>query len=211
MASNEFWGKVKIGDEQLKRSMGRKLIGVQGSPFELYEIAQIHTELEGEQFSTEEFGASNLTVDIMIRCYFIREHQPTIKMGKGGNIMHVNHRRIAMTLNGKSSDGVLSHADVTVGKLMHAPPQSELKVMGQTPLSAINKTWVFEGSKQGKSAVLVAHAAVRPDSAEVPLHIMNIRDETITIRKGTIIAAMKILPTDLVSQWLVLLNNPQLL
>ena len=40
---------------------------------------------------------------------------------------------------------------------------------------------------------------VRPDSAEEPLRILNIRDETITIRKGIIIAEMEVLPTDPVS------------
>ena len=86
-----------------------------------------------------------------------------------------------------------------MGELLHVPLQCELKIMGQILLSAINKTWVLEGSKLGKSAVLVAHAVVRPDSAKVPLHILNIRDETITIRKGTIIAEMEVLPADPVS------------
>ena len=85
--------------------------------------------------------ASNLTVDIIIRRYFFREHQCTIKMWTGGDIMHINHRGIAMTLNGKSSDGVLSCAAVTVGELLHVPPQCELEIMGQIPLSAINKKW----------------------------------------------------------------------
>ena len=89
--------------------------------------------------------ASNLTVDIIIRHDFLREHQCTIKMGKGGDIMH--NRGTAMIMNGKSSDGVLSCADVTVGKLLYVPLQCELDVMGQILLSAINKTWVLEGSK----------------------------------------------------------------
>ena len=143
--------------------------------------------------------ASNLTVDIIIGYDLLREHQFTIKMGKGGDIMHINHRGTAMTMNWKSSHGVLSCADVTVGKLLHVPPQCELEVKRQIPLSAINKTWVLEGSKQSNSAVLVACAVIRSDSAEVPFHILNIRDETITIWKGTIIAETEVLPTDSVS------------
>ena len=66
-------------------------------------------------------------------------------------------------------------------------------------LSAINKTWALEGNKRGKSAVLVACDVDRPDNTEVPVHILNIRDESITIQKGTIIAEMEVLPTDPVS------------
>ena len=172
--------------------MGRKLVGMQESPLELHRIAQTHIELQEDQFSTEAFLASNLTVDILIRRDFLRENQCS-------GDMHINHRGITMTLNGKSSDGVLSCADVTVGKPLHVPPQSELKIMEQIPLSAINKTLVLEGIKKGKSAVLVACEVVRPDSAEVPLHILNIRDETITIWKRTIIAEMEVLPTDPIS------------
>ena len=91
LVSKEFWDKVKV-DEKLKESMGRKLVGVQGSPLELHGIDPIHIELQGEKFSTEAFVASNLTVDIIVSRDFLREHQCTIKMGKGGDIMHINHR-----------------------------------------------------------------------------------------------------------------------
>ena len=73
LVSKEFWDKVKV-DEQLKESMGRKLVGVQGSPLELHRISPIHIELQGEKFSTEAFVASNLTVDIIIRHDFFKEN-----------------------------------------------------------------------------------------------------------------------------------------
>ena len=50
LVSREFWEKVTVNNEQLKGSMGRKVVGVQGSPLELHGIAQIHIELEGDQF-----------------------------------------------------------------------------------------------------------------------------------------------------------------
>ena len=52
-----------------------------------------------------------------------------------------------MTLNRKSSDGVLSCADVTVGELPHIPPQCELEIVGQIPLSALNNGYWREVSK----------------------------------------------------------------
>lgn len=197
--SKEFWDKAKPSDDRLRVSMGKKLVGVQGTPLELYGVTCINIELRGEQFSTEAIVAGSLTTDIILGRDFLREHECMIDMGKGGDLLHFNRRGMAVTLNGKSSKEVLSCINVTVGRVLNVPPQSELEVMGQVPCSAINNTWVLEGSKRGRNGVLVARGLVRPDKAEVPLRILNLRDETITIRKGTIIAEMELVPMDLVN------------
>ena len=41
--------------------------------------------------------ANNLTVHKIIRHDFLREYQSIIKVMKGGGIMHIDHRRIALT------------------------------------------------------------------------------------------------------------------
>ena len=52
--------------------------------------------------------------------------------------------------------------------------------MGQIPLSVITK-YEFGRKYARQVSVLVTNVVVKPDSAEVPLRTLNIRDETITI------------------------------
>lgn len=194
--SKEMWDKAKASDEQLKETIGRKLVGVQGVPLQLRGSAQIDIELQGEKFAAETIVADSLTTDIILGRDFLRDHQCTINMSKGKDTLRFNARGIAITLNGKPSEAEVSCVHVTLDRMLQVPPQSELEVMGQVPCSAINRTWVLEGRKQDRNAVLVARALVKPDKTEVPVRILNIRDEMMTISKGTTIAEMELLPPD---------------
>lgn len=70
-------------------------------------------------------------------------------------------------------------------------PHSEIEITGRVPQVASNWTWMMENIKQERSICMVASAVVRPDGVGISLRILNVRDEMITIPKGTRIAEME--------------------
>ena len=68
--------------------------------------------------------------------------------------------------------------------------------MGKVPQAVIHKTWMVEADKRGRTSIMVARAVVNPKTTEVPLRLLNSREEPITIPNGTIIAQMELLHGD---------------
>ena len=79
------------------------------------------------------------------------------------------------------------------------PPRSEIETIGRVPPSASNAIWMVESSKQERKPCMVARAIVKPDGVTVPVRLLNLRDETITIPKGTKIAEMEQIPDDAIT------------
>ena len=192
--SKEFWDRAKLGTVHLEETVGKKLVGVQETPLELHGTSQVEIELQGEKFTAKVIVAGSLTTDIILGRDFLKDHQCSIEMGQGRDTLRFHKRGIAVTLNGKPSEKGLCCVTVTIDKVLHIPPRSEMEVIGQIPPSAVDKSWVLEGVKQGRNAALVARAVVQPHQAEVPLRFLNIRDETVTIPKCTTVAELELLP-----------------
>ena len=88
----------------------------------------------------------------------------------------------------------ISHVNIVLDAALQVPPCSEMEVMGKVPQASAHKTWILEGNTQGQSAVMIARAVVKPAGAEVPICVLNLRDNPVTIPKGTTIAEMELLP-----------------
>ena len=195
--SKEFWDKAKGSSDHMQESVGKKLVGAQGIPLHLHGLVQVSIMVQGENFTTEAIVADSLTTDLILGRDFLRKNHCVMEMGKGGDVLHFRERGVTVPLNGKSS-GIMgvSFVGVTTDRKLQVPPYSEMEIMGRVPPTAANKMWLVEGSQQRRSAAMVARAVVQPEGAEVPLRILNLRDEPVTIRKGATIAEMELLPND---------------
>ena len=63
--------------------------------------------------------------------------------------------------------------------------------MARVPESASSQTWMVEGHKQQRTAVMVARAVVTPTGTGIPLRLLNWRNEPVSISKGTAIADLE--------------------
>ena len=133
--SREFWDKSKTNEDQLREATGKKLVGVQGTPLQLYGVSQVTIVLVKESFPTEVIVTENLTTDIVLGRDFLRDQQCTIKMGKKGDVLHLNDKGVAVTLNGDFPETELSCVGVIIDKTIQVPPQSIIEVMRRIPCS----------------------------------------------------------------------------
>ncbi|KAL5517635.1 hypothetical protein EMCRGX_G003217 [Ephydatia muelleri] len=89
------------------------------------------------------------------------------------------------------------------------PAGSEMEVMVKIAGPVTNGTW-FVGHKSATcNGVMVANAVVSPSSNEVPVRILNPRDEMVVLKKGTQIASMEFLEQDPVINISTVMKNAE--
>ena len=113
-------------------------------------------------------------------------------MGKDNDTICFHNRGV--TVNLESGNPVVEQVSVVLTQELHVPPCSEVEIMGAVPDVAAPGTWVVEPDKQNRSATLVARAIVNPGNGEVPIRLLNPRDEAVTVPKGRKIATWSCCP-----------------
>ena len=186
---------------------GVGLVGVQGSPLQLHGSAQVQLQLEGETFLGKMIVADSLMSDVILGRDFLKTHQCTVELSKNKDVLRFKELGMVITLNDSVDNPEISSLNVVLESTLQVPPHSEIETIGRVPQAASNKTWKVESSKQGRCACMVARAVVKPDGVGVPLRLLNLRDEAITIPKGTTIAEIERIPDDAVATVIIYLTS----
>ena len=198
--SKEVWNRVRADGAELEPvAAGVGLVGVQGSPLQHHGSAQVQLQLEGETFPVKVIVADSLMSDVILGRDFLKTHQCTVELSKNKDVLHFKELGMVITLNDSVDNPEISSLNVVLESTLQVPPHSEIETVGRVPQAASNKTWMVESSKQGRCACMVARAVVKPDGVGVPLRLLNLRDEAITIPKGTTIAEIERIPDDAVA------------
>lgn len=87
--NRDLWDKAKQDGSELGDAEGRKLVGVQGEPLQLYGSACVQVQLAAEKFPVEVMVAETPTVDMNIGRDFLRNQECTIEMGEDNDVLHV--------------------------------------------------------------------------------------------------------------------------
>lgn len=117
-------------------------------------------------------------------------------MGKTQDVLLLKLHGLAIPLTNKKVKPVVSHVDVVLGSAIQEPPHSEMEVVGKVPSTATSKTWIMESNAQQRLPVMVARAVVQPPGNEVPIRLLNWKDTSVSIPKGTVVATMELLPDE---------------
>ena len=163
------------------------LVGVQGSPLQIHGAASVEVELAKEKFTSRIIVVDSLTSEAILGKDFLRANKCVIDVGR--DTLHFETRGVTLSLNSPPGSQQVARVSVTLSETLEIPPRSEMEVMAKIPGAATEGTWMVEQGEKN-SAVLVARALVAPEQEEVPLRLLNVRDESITVKKGTTVAQM---------------------
>jgi len=72
-----LWDKAKQDGSELGDAEGRKLVGIQGKPLQLYGSACVQVQLAAEKFPVEVMVAETPTVDMIIGRDFLQNQECT--------------------------------------------------------------------------------------------------------------------------------------
>ena len=197
LVSKDVWDKVATENEiELNQIPGNppRLVGVQGPPLQIHGTAQLQVNLSKEKFNAQILVADSLTTDVILGLDFLNQYKCVIDTGK--QLIHFADREVTMSLNFPPGGQQIAHVSVILDSNLNIPPCSELETIAKVPESANSSTWILESNPIGRNAVLVARTLVKPVQREVPIRLLNSRNDQITVKKGTVVAQIEPLTED---------------
>ena len=156
----------------------------ESSPF----IGKAEVEITlGNQKLLHDVLFADVKNDGIIGMDFLTKHQCDMFLSK--NHLLLNGEKIPCFRS--SVDAIPSCCRIAVTKTIEVPPESETIVMGR-PLDRVDShsIGVVEATEKfvDRSGLLIAKALVCPETGTVPLRIMNLNNEPVTLYKNTIAA-----------------------
>ena len=156
----------------------------ESSPF----IGKAEVEITlGNQKLLHDVLFADVKNDGIIGMDFLTKHQCDMFLSK--NHLLLNGEKIPCFRS--SVDAIPSCCRIAVTKTIEVPPESETIVMGR-PLDRVDShsIGVVEATEKfvDRSGLLIAKALVCPETGTVPLCIMNLNNEPVTLYKNTIAA-----------------------
>jgi hypothetical protein len=120
------WESLPPSRMPLKSWTGKPLVGVAGTPLEVWGTAFVDVEIAGEHFSTQVVVASALTTEAILGGDFLRNKQCTLEIGQ--RRLQFGGRGVAIAMDDVSSESVIVQARVTLDETIRIPAFSEKEV-----------------------------------------------------------------------------------
>lgn len=148
--SKSMWDRVKKPGVELHGAGRRRLVGVQGTPLQLYGTTRILLEFPPEKFWVDVVVADTPTADMILGRDFLHSQKCTIEMGDSDDTLHVRSRGHSISMARSQTPPRSSQPpllNVILQESVIVPPCSEMEVMGRTPDEAVQKPWLVQGGK----------------------------------------------------------------
>ncbi|KAL5482287.1 hypothetical protein EMCRGX_G022596 [Ephydatia muelleri] len=175
--------------------LGKKLVGVDGTPLSVRGCIHAPLCIGGTQFNRSFVIASDLWVEAIVGLDFIRAHKCVIDCSN--NTISFKSADVSVELLSpkameEMSSTVRSIGLVTTERIL-VPPECEMELM-VTPVDntvrALGGVWMVENDSKLSHGVIVARAITCPSDGLVPIRILNPRECSIELKKGTELAKM---------------------
>ena len=175
--------------------LGKKLVGVNGTPLSVRGCIHAPLCIGGIQFNGSFVIASDLWVEAIVGLDFIRAHKCVIDCSN--NTISFKSADVSVELLSpkameEMSSTVRSIGLVTTERIL-VPPECEMELM-VTPVDntvrALGGVWMVENDSKLSHGVIVARAITCPSDGLVPIRILNPRECSIELKKGTELAKM---------------------
>ena len=182
-----IWRELNVDKQKLEPAPNLQLVGVDGSPLQARGRTQAELNLGGEAFRADIVVVDTLTTEGILGLDFLQKHGAVVDLG--GKRLVFSDRDLQLPLDGTRVEGNgICH--VSACEKFTIPPYSELEVMAsvETP-TGTGKTWILERSK--RPAAAVASAIVNPTEGTIPVRLLNVRAEPVTIHRGEEIGTLE--------------------
>ena len=202
LLSKEVWDKVTARNSGIRLEDGgqQRLVGVQRSPLKIFGVAKIPITLSHEDFEVKVQVAEAITTEAILGRDFLRQNGCSIDLSK--NLIRFQERGITLSLGSESGDNQVAFVSVMLNSNLKLPARSEIEVMAGVPKAATTgSSWVVEGTGEERNALLVARSIVSPEEKEIPIRLMNLRNDPVYVKKGAVVAQMEVagdVPTSVV-------------
>ena len=186
----DTWSQVATKTEQgLQPWSMARLVSAGGTPLTVHGCARVDLMFGPEKFVTEIVVVSPLTSEAILGLDFLMEQQASIDLTS--KTLHLRERGCNIPLQDptkplETTDMFPVHAAMTV----EVPPRSTLQVAGSIP-NTVGGAWLLEEATNKHLPFVVARALVEPTSTTVPVCILNLSEDPVTVHAGMLIATLQ--------------------
>ena len=190
LISRELWEKAKSPRAELEPWTGVELVGANGTPMTVCRSAAVALNLPEVSFPIQVVVVEHLTAEAILGMDFLTTNHCTIHVGKELEFPALGVS-VPLTCCSTVTQRVTAKPGVFLVKMVKIPPASEMEVMAAADIIDPHQDWVLEGEQRVKLPIMMARAVVRPVEGRMPVRILNLGTETVTIYSGTRIAHLE--------------------
>ena len=192
LLSKELWDKMKEEGAELTPWQGTPFVGVDGTPLQIHGTSLLKVWLGKNEFEVHCLIADIHTAEGILGRDFLGPNQcivdagnKTLRLGSGEIIPL---QQPLQNLNPPTQA-----VGVVMSETVRVPAFSEVEIMATARDASNSETWLMEPLPQEKirTPILVARSVVHPESDTVPVRLLNLSADAVTIYKGKKIAEME--------------------
>lgn len=194
LIDGNVWDNIKsLQDTVTLNPVATRLVGVDGVPLQVRGSAVLDLSLKGLRVEQNLIVADSLTSQGILGMDFLESHHCILDLANG----KLSTGGKTMSLDPSQSSTLASiQMGVTVEENFTIAAESEMEIMG-TVSDKCNGTWLVEDLLTKKPPLLIARAVVTPLQGRIPVRVLNLKAEPITVYKGTRIATAELLGRDI--------------
>ena len=161
-----------------------ELVGANGAPIEVNGSAFVTLTIAQVSCSVRVVIVERLTTEAILGMDFLMANNCTIQVGK--KLLEFPKLSVLVPLICRRSvpQQVTVKPGVFLAEMVRIPPASEMEVMATAGADS-EQDWILEGEPREKLPVMMAHAVVRLVEGRMPVRILNLGADPVTIYQGT--------------------------
>ena len=166
----DVWDRVAaVRNVPLEPWPGQRLVGMEGTPLQVYGMVQVEFQLADEVFQHHVLVVGGLSAEVILGLDFMEENNCTIELGKTMLYFLDRKKSIGVDRQIRTNQPI----KVSIGETVHLPAYSEMEMMANTSHNGEAGVWMVEEKTDKRSPIMV-----------------NPTDRPVTLHKGTQIATL---------------------
>ena len=182
----DVWNRIATCTSELKPWPGPPLVSAGGTPLTIHGRAHLTLHLGGRNMNTEMVVVSPLTSEAILGIDFLQAQRAIIDLDRG--TLQLRQSGCDILLDPPTpTKSCTDTQQVRMADTVEIPPRAVMTVSAhlETPVEGV---WLMEEVSTKQPHLAVGRAVVEPSSTDVPVCVLNVSDEPVTLYAGAVIA-----------------------
>ena len=185
----DIWNQISACTSELKPWPGPPLVSAGGTPLTIHGCTCMTLQLGGRDIETEMVIVSPLTSEAILGIDFLQAQQAMIDLGQG--VLHLRQSGCDISLGVPTPlKSCTDTQQVRMITTTMVPPRAVMTVSAQFEVP-VEGVWLVEEALTKQSRLAVGRCVVEPSSTDVPVCVLNVSDEPVTLYAGAIVATLQ--------------------
>ena len=177
----DVWDRVSVSEGPLTPCSALGLVGADGSPLQTFGTTSVTLALNGATMSVDVVVASPLTSEGILGLDFLKKQKVLIDLES--ERIFLREQDLSIPLCTPTAATRSRRIGVRAISNLEVPARTEVEVTMRLDAAVESGTWLLEDSRTNpaQKGMMVACAIIQPRSPTIPVRLVNVSSEPITI------------------------------